>query len=96
MLIVGEHDIYINFSSTATSISLELTLRGKVEMMLKAAGNQLHTQTSLCTTDKNTSHANIIIIKLNDTTQQNKTLLILGSNNGSNNDNNYITKYKNK
>ena len=30
-------------------------------MVVKVKGNQLHTQTSLYTTDKNTSHANITV-----------------------------------
>ena len=56
MLINDEHDIYIRINSTW--ITLRLTLRGKVEVVLKERGDQLHT---LCTTDKNTSHANITV-----------------------------------
>ena len=58
MLVNDEHDIYIKINSTSTRLALRLTLRGKVEVALKERGNQLHT---LCTTDKNTSHANITV-----------------------------------
>ena len=58
MLVNDEHDIYLKVNSTSTRITLRLTLRGKVEVVLKERGNQLHT---LCTTDKNTNHANITV-----------------------------------